>query len=180
MSPQQTALILESYLKGLHAMLSPLGQATLASIGGSIASNPQAAIRALWNLALTEIKDPQMQRIALNMARPALGAVGVGWANIQMSCVALTGMTVGAVVMEVMFWIAVAVLVVLLFLLLLWMLSKLVEFLAAAFTWNPGANKPRPPLRQPDWNRLLNVLHDSSVGPLYAIESRAKPTAIQA
>lgn len=175
---------LSALLSSLHSSLSPAGQAALASIGTTIASNPQAAVRALWSLALTEIKNPAVLRSLLAVARPGLGALGVGWANVQVACVSISGMTVGALVAEIMFWIAVAALVIALILLLIWLLYQAVKGLAAFFnfvmTWNPGAGQNPTPVQTPNWGRLLNMLYDPAIGPLNTIENQVKPTAIAA
>ncbi len=175
---------LSALLSSLHGSLSTAGQTALASIGATIASNPQAAVRALWRLALTEIKNPAVLRSLLTVARPALGALGVGWANIQVASVAITGMTVGALVVEIMFWIAVAVLVIALILLIIWLFYQAVKGLAAFFqfvmSWNPGAGQQPAPMQTPNWGRLLNVLYDPAIGPLNTIEKQVKPTAITA
>lgn len=174
------AAILWSQLQGLLGSLSPAGQATVNGLQGQIATNPQGVITALWAVAIQEIRNPAVLRSLLAVARPAMSGMAIGWANANITCVALTGMTVGAVVSEIAFYICVAALVIALILIVLFLVKLAVSFFHWMVTWNPGARSPRPPMQQPDWSRLWNALNSSAIGPRYCIEDRCRPSAIQA
>jgi hypothetical protein len=114
---------------------------------------------------------------------PALGALGVGWANIEIASLALTGMTATEVittVVNVLLWIVFAVIVAVLVLGVIWIaynsLPVLRDFIKEAMGWgNLGKTTP-----QPKWGQLLNFLHDAGIGPLYTIEKQIKPSGITA
>lgn len=161
------------YMQLLQPTLSAGAQQAIKGIATGMLTNPSRGVQMLWRIALNEINNPAVLRQLLTMARPCLGAFGLAAAEIQVACVALTGMTVGALVIEVMFFISVAVLVLMLILLALWLLKKVIEFIPVAVQWTPSWNrKPTPAPKQPDWSPLLNVLHGQSLGPVWTISNR--------